>query len=722
MTLTEGVVRSCLPLTSSVDFIRFLVSFHYTRNAVLKFLNALRFTSNNNGIFFTEEKWHTKQSEESPHKHTWQLKASKTLTNSIKRMLPFILACTAYCATAQDSMHVIKLFVNSQSANPDIYGQVMDTHGLEQNTIFNINELNSLFERQPFQLIKKVPANVLLRLIINNTDSVAVTLMINPLNNQIDNIRLYQRVNNHLQLKYTTGYKHPFTTRPIQSGSFYLPVVVDAGGTKEILLQLINTDQRAFTRIKLLSSSEAFLIQGQRNLMVAFFIGIIFLAFLYNLMLFVAHRKRIYISYCLYVFFTSLYMLYDDGLIFQYIFPDYPVMNENLYYTSSLLSTAFSILFITTFISQDRPYNLAEKGMLALMGYILLLVLAIPLLKPLENQLLQEFQMQQLLFYTITLTSTLLGLYLIQELKKGNRYAQIYSLASMMLVVAVVYLLLNFYEIIDNKTMRINLLYLGILTEIVFLSSFFAWQYNRLNTDKLQLQQQLIDTEKQNFNQVLNAQENERKRIAQDLHDGVGGFLGALRLFINARIHQYKQTPSTSEIANNLQTIQEKLDTAITDIRHISHNLMPKDFEQTSLKQLIESHINSLNQQPQPVFSLIADDQVNKLNTQVRIHVYRIITELTNNIVRHSEASRASIQCLVHDQTLLIQAEDDGKGFSTANNGNGIGLKNIQSRVIYLKGQLKIETNPFNTQFIIEIPLNEEGLEQQSTGASQILP
>lgn len=94
-----------------------------------------------------------------------------------------------------------------------------------------------------------------------------------------------------------------------------------------------------------------------------------------------------------------------------------------------------------------------------------------------------------------------------------------------------------------------------------------------------------------------------------------------------------------------------------------------------------------------------------KISLELRLVVYRIFTELSGNIVKHANATQAVMQCIIYDTYILISAEDNGKGIEPGTDKNGIGLKNIRSRVQLLKGKINIDSGEAGTTIIIEIPI-----------------
>jgi signal transduction histidine kinase len=190
--------------------------------------------------------------------------------------------------------------------------------------------------------------------------------------------------------------------------------------------------------------------------------------------------------------------------------------------------------------------------------------------------------------------------------------------------------------------------------------------------------------------ELILTQENERKKIAQDLHDDLGATLSALKGSISKRNF-------------SLET-KTLLNRAITDLRSISRNLLPADFEAFGLITSLEKYISSLNEQNKVKITFISFGSRVQLKHDIELNIYRIITELANNIMKHSEAKIATIQLIYHPSHLFVSVEDDGKGIAISDNNLGIGLKNVISRIEYLQATVLELGNGSSCSFVFKIP------------------
>ena len=149
------------------------------------------------------------------------------------------------------------------------------------------------------------------------------------------------------------------------------------------------------------------------------------------------------------------------------------------------------------------------------------------------------------------------------------------------------------------------------------------------------------------------------------------------------------------------------IDEACTEIRNVSHNMMPNVLIKSGLSQALRELADKINAAGQLKVLLDAPPLNGNLDETTEVGIYRIVQEILNNTIKHSEASEAKITCVEKMNSLLVQVKDNGKGIDLAKikNSKGIGWKNIQSRVELLNGSLNIETNK-GTEVNIEVRLD----------------
>lgn len=246
-----------------------------------------------------------------------------------------------------------------------------------------------------------------------------------------------------------------------------------------------------------------------------------------------------------------------------------------------------------------------------------------------------------------------------------------------------------------KKQKQINWLIAGamVLAVIMLLLLFNRYRLKQKNL----LQQQLNQQQKAQAGAVMETQEEERKRIAEDLHDSLGHLLSTVKLNLQTLPERQKQ------VDNSLQLLNQ----ASEEIRNITFNLMPRTLEEGGLvPALSELAAKVTNAGIVRVLLHVHNMERFVLEKQSQFNIYRIVQEAVNNILKHAEASEINIQLIGQAGHITIMIEDDGKGFDPGTNSSGRGLKNIVTRSLWLKGHLNIDSTPGRgTTITTEIPI-----------------
>ena len=203
---------------------------------------------------------------------------------------------------------------------------------------------------------------------------------------------------------------------------------------------------------------------------------------------------------------------------------------------------------------------------------------------------------------------------------------------------------------------------------------------------------------------VIEAEEKERQRIAQDLHDGVGQILSAAKLNLSGLESKLKLQDVEQKVllSNALELVHD----SIKEVRVVSHNMMPNTLIKLGLASAIREFISKMNASYMKIdLEIIGLNE--RLDSNTEAILYRVVQEIISNIVKHAQAKRVGIQLVRHENELTIIVEDNGVGFDKTIQFEGIGLKNITSRVQFLNGHVEFDSTPGQgTTVVVEVPLN----------------
>ncbi len=243
---------------------------------------------------------------------------------------------------------------------------------------------------------------------------------------------------------------------------------------------------------------------------------------------------------------------------------------------------------------------------------------------------------------------------------------------------------------LEKKNRFILLLWGGL---IALLSISFLLYRNFRNRQKLQqLRINELETEKQleATEAVLKGEEQERTRLAKDLHDGLGGMLSGIKYSFTTMKENLIMTPDNQQA---FARSMDMLDSSIKEMRRVAHNMMPETLVRFGLDTALNDFCNDINTSGAlNVNYHSAGLETIEFDQTFNITIYRIIQELINNIMKHAQATSAIVQVIKTDKKITFTVEDNGKGFdiSILNSSKGIGWTNIKNRVEFLKGTLDI--------------------------------
>lgn len=201
----------------------------------------------------------------------------------------------------------------------------------------------------------------------------------------------------------------------------------------------------------------------------------------------------------------------------------------------------------------------------------------------------------------------------------------------------------------------------------------------------------------------LEGEERERRRVARDLHDGLGGMLASVKLNLSAVSNKSKAYDS-----GELNEVISQLDVSVDELRRIARNMMPETLLRAGMVVALTDLCKWVNNAHFTVkYEMLNIDE--SIALQQKVDIYRIVQELLSNAVKHSEGTEVFVQCSMHKKRFYITVEDNGKGVQHGDwiSATGMGLENVRSRVAYMLGKIEYKVIP-DLGTIINIEVNVE--------------
>lgn len=503
---------------------------------------------------------------------------------------------------------------------------------------------------------------------------------------------LYGVVNGTVQNFGETGSLVPYARQNDFSFMYYYQL--PAKNNLDLYL-LMDSRKHSLQVIPVLVSKRQFhFIERKAYTTYGIFTGILLLTAFFNLFLYFFIRDKVHLVYFFYALSNWLLLLSIRNIDYQFLYPSFhfaSLINRMFY---ACCSAMLQIVIMQKLLNQRKTDLFFWPA--TVIKWLNVLCIPFVILSELGflNALLP---FRTYIFFIIILSDiTVIIASSIEKVLQRLRLAIIYLIAVILMLAGAVEVILINLNLLQIVRMPPNMFEMGIVIEsfIIFLALLYRYNLFKKENDQLILTMQ---QQKDGFTrELLHTQEMEQKRIAQELHDELGGNLAALKMVIQ----NFKIPNEQYELANKL------IDKTSSNARDIAHNLMPPDFDSTDLKTLLSTYYNHLNRYGNIAFQYYYSG-MSLLNKQEELMVYRIIMELTNNIIKHAAATEATIQLIFSDDAVEIMTEDNGTGMSKSSRF-GFGLNNIQSRINYMNGSLVVDSGESGSVFIIKIPVRNE--------------
>jgi signal transduction histidine kinase len=438
--------------------------------------------------------------------------------------------------------------------------------------------------------------------------------------------------------------------------------------------------------------------------------GILLMATGLGLFFWFYFKESMYLAFAGYLMSSLILILEEDGYLFLWVYGEYfGQLSAVIIPLFSVLMSVFLLQFIHYFFS-IKPNGFVIKGIFVPTFYTVYLYAFLVFLTIFFTESYSFNRFVNGFALLLSFINMLLVMFLtFSQFKKKGRITYFIFAALAVLIFGFSNYVLNLQGITDWHPLKPNGLIFGSILNVIVLTIGLSHRYYQIRRDKDRLAVQILEQERKTAQSIIQAQEKERQRIAKDLHDDLGGLLAMIKLKIDSILLNQKEN---DENKTSLEETQKLMQMACHDLRFIAHELMPLEAAEKRLKTMVSEVLDLVKVQNKIKISYDIGD-IPYLSIDTKINLFRIIKELLNNIIKHSEASEADIQVFFdnYDESITLMVSDNGKGIPDAfikNPNGGMGLSNLQKRVNYLRGQLHFDVNKNGTTVIVTIPLEKE--------------
>lgn len=521
----------------------------------------------------------------------------------------------------------------------------------------------------------------------------------------IHRFQCFRRRNGQIDTLALTGDALPFYSRPIKVNYFAVPIPLATGEQSEIVIMLDKRHEFVSGNVSLYSSEKFLQTVRLDSAVIAFFLGMAGFIFLFNFLLWLSLKDSVHLFFMAHLTSTTLYVLSSLGYGFEFIWP-------RMLFSNSLMMTMLSALWASTnlflmkrFLGLNPSTSRYARATTGLAWYILFISFTGCSIALFQQQELPVYVLQLgefLLVTWIIANAVLVVAIFIEQIRKRNKAAYVYVAALSFTILGTVIYALTLLNLLNAGHFTINWLLPGFLLEQIILAYGLTIRFNGFRQQSLNLQLTLARERNQMTTQVISAQEAERGRLAADLHDDLGGTLATLR----RRLGDLRQRLLDPQAADALSQLEPLVQKSTYDLRRIAHNLMPPEFDRLGLQHALDQLVQDQPAQPTR-FSFVVAGQERRLPLDTELNLYRIVSELVQNIHKHAGARRAAVQLLYYEDHLSVMVEDDGLGDRVTKNsgtGIGLGLKNCSLRAEYIGASMRREVMGAGTLVVIDVP------------------
>lgn len=537
---------------------------------------------------------------------------------------------------------------------------------------------------------------------IQSVDSQPISYFIEVINPRINHLNIYEFRGDSLTKNIQTGDALKFESRGFPNRNFVCQFSLKPNESATYYIMAEKRYELLNFKVKLWNSSD--FEANDRKIYVAWGIlfGITLLVLLLNAVVWFATKDLVFAWFMSIILTNAFNIGAASGLSFQYLWYDFPEINSLYPQTfSTWLVVLFQLYFMQRFIGQTAENSQVFRYVKFFQRFIigtLIVSFVVLILDIIPKQFFGIMLILSLFFDFMVIP---LAIFSIKErIKKREKI--ILFLAAVTLfksLILFIYLANTALKLFEFDSLAVVLC--DFLFDLIILSlGVLYFGFSKFRSQNEELLTTLHQNEQAQSEKIIDALEIERNRIAEDLYDDVGAILSTAIGYISSVMRK-------EEIKERYPIIPEArklLERAVENLRNVSHNLMPKNFAQLGLSKSLAETIDKVSQTSDIQFEYLVIGKEKRLNSSIEIQIFRIASELINNILKNSLAKHATLQLVFNETHLTLIAENNGSGKPIFNN--------LESKVNFINGTLNLDINEEGVTVIVEVPiLNERMIE-----------
>ena len=437
------------------------------------------------------------------------------------------------------------------------------------------------------------------------------------------------------------------------------------------------------------------------NGILTFVLGFLSMIVVYNVMLYYQHRNTTYLYYTLYTLFIILSALYyvESDFLSLLLKPIKSILFDFVAFNRWIYNSLY-FLFAFSFVNLKSVSKTWFKIIIYPIYALLIIAVVMQMISLIigDNQFISNVFSR--FFIPYIFLHSLVGYYVLFKIEAKFKYYIIIG-SFVLLMASLTGAAIYYLDLLprDNH-LRDSIFYFGVVVENVLFSLALAHQQKYILEEKNRI---ILKDREKRLEMVIEAQEKERGRIAQDLHDGVLQQIGGVILQTRSLL-RHSDTIKGQQVNGILKNLINSTD----ELRNISHQMMPKSLSELGAVQAIDDMLNLNLPYANIKYSFDYFNIDERLPENIELLLFRVAQELVNNIVKHSGASEVNFQLFTANQNVVMIVEDNGVGIAANYKKNGIGIQNINSRVESMNGIVSFESGyKQGTLVTLKVPIEK---------------
>lgn len=509
----------------------------------------------------------------------------------------------------------------------------------------------------------------------------------------INEIVLSRLEKNSLVPIYRTGIAHKLSTKPLEHRLFTLPVQLKPNEIASYQLKIKKEKGKPIATSILVKSEKTFAKQSFiQQIIIGSYFGISLLSVIFSLFIFSFLRKSTYLIYGAYIIFLGLFISSYIGVFSQLFLSENQKINKYTHYVffsevSLVLFALFSQKILEAKTYMPKLKRFIDVFLVVLIG--LRLLLHFVLNKVFENAVSLFMNIWYAIFLILIVV---IFIEIMIYYRKNNKRTSLFALAYIFMIFGTfASILYHSYGLLETYFYDLPMLFYTSFLEILFLTFTVVFMVKDIYDERNMLSEKIVIEERKNLTAFIKGEDEERKRIGKELHDNIGSKLSFLKRFVSDKFKDDEVT--------------ETIDTICNDVRNLSHEISPSDLKIVGFKNAVEDLTKTLSEQTSLDIEFSSFQFPEIFNEDISVQLYRVIQEAFNNIFKHANAKHVDVQLIGHEDTITISIEDDGDGFNVLKAENGLGLKNMQSRIQQIGGAFSLDSaHNKGSSILISIP------------------